>query len=235
VFIAAIPREIAALVASRGWRADRTRLGRGIHLFEHQDAVVACAGMGAGRVSFAVEAALTLGPVQELISVGWAGACNPKVHVGDVLHPTIVIDARTSERFFLTEPDSYETPEILVTVPYPASALEKERALITYYASAVDMEAATVARLAHAHGLPFCSIKAISDDADFELPDLGEFTTDGGQIREAAFGFHVALRPRMWGSVLTLAKGSRLAAERLCAEIEVQINLYRDQRRDLKT
>ena len=49
VFIAALPREIASLVSRHGWRADPKLLSRGIHLFEHEHAIVACAGMGTHR------------------------------------------------------------------------------------------------------------------------------------------------------------------------------------------
>jgi len=233
VFIAAVPREIAAVVAKRGWRADRTLLSRGIHLFEHEDAVIACAGMGAYRATLAIDAALALGPAQELISIGWAGACNPRFAVGTVIHPTIVVDAKTGERFFIVEPETCETPEILVTLPGPAGAVQKERVGISYYASAVDMEAATVARMARARELPFSAIKAISDDVDFELPDIAGFVDSSGNVREGAFAVHTAMRPWTWKPVLRLAKGSRLATEHLHAELDVQISRYRDQRRNL--
>ena len=224
VIIAALPREIASLVARRGWRADEKLLARKIHLFEHEDAIVACAGMGAHRASLAVEAALSLSPASELISVGWAGSCTDWYHVGDVIRANIVVDAKTGERYFTEEKgQSKRGQETVVTVASPASAKEKLRLGLSYAAAAVDMEAAAVARIARARELPFYAIKAISDDADFELPNMQRFTTPDGQFREAAFGLHVALRPALWKLVLTLAKSSKLAAQHLCAEIEAHI------------
>lgn len=221
VFIAALPREIASVV--HGWRADETLTNRDIHLFWNDEAVVACAGMGAHRASLAVEAALGLGPAAELISVGWAGACNPRYRTGDIVRPEIVIDAKTGERFFIQEPATTEMSEIVVTVASPAGATEKQRLASSYYASAVDMEAAAVARVARARDLPFYAIKAISDEAEFELPAMQRFSTPTGQFREAAFGLHVALRPSLWSPVAILARGSKLAAARLHAEIEEHI------------
>lgn len=224
VFIAALPREIASLVSQRGWRADQKLLARKIHLFEHEKAIVACAGMGAHRASLAVEAALTLGPASELISVGWAGSCTDRYHAGDVIRANIVVDAKTGERYFTEEKgQSKRGQEVVVTVAAPASAKEKQRLGLSYYAAAVDMEAATVARIARARELPFYAIKAISDDADFELPDMARFTTPDGQFREAAFGLYIALRPTLWKLVLTLAKSSKLAAQHLSTEIETHI------------
>ena len=230
VFIAALPREIAALVAHRGWRADQKLLARNIHLFEHEQAIIACAGMGAHRASLAIEAALELGPASELISIGWAGACIHRLRVGDVIRPDIVVDAKTGERFF---PDKIhgrtDGLEILVTVETPAGIAEKERLGRSYYASAVDMEAATVARIARAREIPFQAIKAISDDAKFELPDMAEFATPSGQFREAAFGLHVATRPKLWKPVMAMAKGSKLAAGHLQTEIKAHIEQQRNR------
>ena len=224
VFIAALPREIASLVSQRGWRADQKLLARNIHLFEHESAIVACAGMGSHRASLAVDAALSLGPASELISIGWAGSCTDRYHVGDVIRANIVVDVKTGERFFSEgKGQGKRGQDVVVTVVAPASAKEKQRLGVAYYAAAVDMEAAAVARNASARELPFYAIKAISDDADFELPGTERFITPDGQFREAAFAVYVALRPNLWKSVLTLAKSSKLAAQHLCAAIEAHI------------
>ena len=230
VFIAALPREIAGLVREQGWRAEPKLLSRSIHLFEHENAVIACAGMGADRARLAVEAALALGPATQLVSVGWAGACIHRLRVGQVISPDIVVDSKTGERFFAErERDPTEALEILVTAPSPASVAEKERLAVSYYASAVDMEAAAVARIARARELPFHAIKAISDDARFELPDLASFTTPAGQLREAAFGMHLAVTPSLWRPVIAMAKGSKLAARNLQSAIRTHISQHRNR------
>jgi len=233
VFIAALPREIAPLLKSgvlgEPWKAETTHQGHNIHVYSTSSAILAWGGMGAHRASLAIEAALTLGPALELISVGWAGACSPRFTVGDAIRPGIVIDAQTGERFFISEPDSTDLAETLVTVASPAGIVEKERLVVTYYADAADMEAAAVARVAQAHELPFSAIKAISDDADFGIPDMHKYTTPHGQIREVAYGIHVILTPSLWSPVMTLARGSKLAAERLRVEIEAHIQKQRDR------
>jgi adenosylhomocysteine nucleosidase len=228
VFIAAFPREIAAVVAHRGWRADRSLSGRNIHLFEHEDAILACAGMGAHRATLALEAALALGPASELISVGWAGACTGRLAVGEVVRADVVIDTRTGERF--STAGENQGRQIVVTVAAPASLKEKQRLEMSYHASAVDMEAAAVARIARARELPFYAIKAISDAYDFELPGMEKFTTPEGQIREAAFALRLAFHPSLWKPVATLAKGSKLAAGNLQAAIGEHISHTRERK-----
>lgn len=232
VFIAAMHREISALARdpAKGWQTDATLLKRKIYLYWNDDAIIACAGMGANRARLAVEAALRVGPASELISVGWAGSCHASCKVGDVLHPTIVVDSKTGERFFSADLDRDVDAgksidhQILVTVPAPANVKEKSYLAMSYYAYAVDMEAAAVARIARAHDIPFNAIKAISDAHDFELPDLSAYTTPDGQFREAAFGFHLVTHPSLWNSVRTMAKGSTLAAHELRRVIEQKIN-----------
>jgi adenosylhomocysteine nucleosidase len=216
--IAALPREIAGLV--RGAKPDEALRRRGIWMYPIPGAVVVAAGMGAARVAVAVEAALACGPVTTLLSVGVAGACDPALRVGDVLRAGVVVDARTGERF-----GNSPSNQVLVTTADIASVAEKRRLFASYGASAVDMEAATVARLAEAHGLAFAAIKAISDEAAFELQELGRFATADGQFREAAFAAHVAVRPAMWSKVIQLARNSKLAIAALTHEVESQLRV----------
>jgi adenosylhomocysteine nucleosidase len=75
------------------------------------------------------------------------------------------------------------------------------------------MEAATIARLASAHGIPFLAIKGVSDAANATLPDLNPFINAVGQMRMGAFLAHVASRPRFWPSLLHLGRNSARAAE----------------------
>jgi adenosylhomocysteine nucleosidase len=226
IVIAALPREVSAVV--KGWR--RHTPAPNIQAFEHENAIVAYAGMGAHRARLAVEAALALGPASELISVGFAGACSSSAKVGDILYPSITVDTKTGERFFSAELDRKVAQnesidhQILVTVPTPANIQQKQYLSLSYYAHAVDMEAAAVARIARARDLPFTAIKAVSDAHDFELPDMSRFTTPTGQLREAAFALHLVTHPHLWKSVATLAKGSTLAANHLRQAIEAKIH-----------
>jgi hypothetical protein len=78
------------------------------------------------------------------------------------------------------------------------------------------MECAAVARAALTHNLPFIAIKSISDEYDFELPEMQAFIKDG-EFQTRRFALHVALRPWLWFSVLCLARNTKIASENLCA------------------
>lgn len=216
VVIAALRREVAGLV--RGWTRCATDVP-GVECFANAWAIVACGGMGAGRAVRAVEAALQVGPARVLVSAGWAGACDRAREVGEIVQAEVVVDARTGERFFPIAGPPVGVRGVVVTVATPAGIQEKQRLRASYGAAAVEMEAAAVARAAQAREIPFAAIKAISDGADFEMPKLSGFVTAEGRMREAAFGFHVAMRPTLWRPVMEMARGSKLAAERLQAAL----------------
>jgi adenosylhomocysteine nucleosidase len=216
--IAALPREVSTLV--KGWEA--RELAVNIHVWTSGDAVVACAGMGAARAEIAVRAAMEAMPVTALLSVGLAGACDPALKVGEIVRAGVVIDGRTGERF-----EGSASGRVLVTGDAIASVTEKARLRAMYQADAVDMEAATVARFARAHGLDYRAIKAISDETDFEVEGLSRFATAGGQFRAGAFALHAATRPAMWSRVIALGRNSSKALYALTETLRGELDWYR--------
>jgi adenosylhomocysteine nucleosidase len=215
--IAALPRELSALV--NGW--ERHEAARNVFVWTRGDAVAACAGMGAVRGALACEAAMKPVSVGALISVGLAGACDPALRVGDVVRASVVVDAKTGERFEAGGPGDRA---VIVTGATIANVLEKKRLREAYGAAAVDMEASTVARIARAHGLEFRAVKAISDEADFAMDGLERFASADGQFREGAFALHAAMRPWMWGDVMMLGRNSAKAVRALGEALQAEIN-----------
>ncbi len=93
----------------------------------------------------------------------------------------------------------------------------------------VDMEAATVARLARMRGLGFRAIKAVSDAHDFELSSLSRFASPHGHFRTGAFALHTALRPAPWRQTMQL--GARQSAGVPRADRSVEGDMW-DQDKD---
>jgi adenosylhomocysteine nucleosidase len=216
--VAALPREVSALV--KGW--EKRQAGDDVVVYTKGDVVVACAGMGAERAAMAARAAIAAMPVGALLSVGLAGGCEPKLRVGEIVRAGVVMDEGTGEKFF----DS-QSRQVLVSVDAVASVQEKARLRAAYFADAVDMEAAAVARVAQGSGLTFRAIKAISDESDFEVEGLAQFATADGQFREGAFAVHAALRPAMWRKVIALGWNSSKALRSLTVAVEAELDWYR--------
>jgi adenosylhomocysteine nucleosidase len=214
--IVAMEREIAPLV--RHWNI-RTleHSGRQYRLFENADAALICGGIGAEAARRATEAIINLQAVKptRVISAGFAGALDDSLNVGDVVEPRTVINAADGARTDVTRGEG-----ILVSYVGVAGKERKARLAKAYGAIAVDMEAAAVAQGAQAQGVEFAALKAISDVAGFEMPDLDRFVSHDGAFRTARFACHIALRPWLWGFAIALARNSSKASRSLCAALE---------------
>jgi adenosylhomocysteine nucleosidase len=205
----------------RGVKPDAELLRRGIRLCRVDGAVVAAAGMGAVRATLALEAALRDESVELVVSCGLAGACSPEVAAGSVVEAALAVDAKTGERFACDSPGSAQ--HVLVTSEAIAGVREKLRLRESYGAALVDMEAATVARLAKMRGLRFRAIKGVSDAHDFEMESMSRFADAHGQFRTGAFALHTALRPRSWGAAMRLGRESNRALEKMWVELRAVI------------
>lgn len=216
VYLAALKREVAPLVR----RMPKLVSVGSVELWGDERCVIGYGGMGPSCATRAFEAALALGQVESLTSIGWAGACTEGIDIGQVLRPSTVINAKTGERFQTAAGDG----TVLATIDCFADVNEKRRLKATYGASCVEMEAATLGRLAAAHQIPFFCIKSISDTLDFEIKGIERFHTPDGRFREGAFALFTALRPWTWPAVMKMANGSKLAVENHCAEIEKELH-----------
>ena len=212
--VAALQREISPLV--KHWRSVmHEHEGRAFSFFENDSAVAVCGGIGSEAARRAAEAAVALHKPQLLLSAGFAGALNQQLKVGQVFWPRVVIDATDGSR---TQAPSGQG--ILVSFSSVARSGQKDRLAAAYGAQAVDMEAASVARTARAYGIAFAAVKAISDEASFEMPDMNRFVTTDGQFRSAALAAFAAVRPWLWPGLIGLRKNSAKASRALCVELE---------------
>ena len=217
--VAALEREIAPLIKS--WsRIQREHEEHRFTFFERDNIVAVCGGIGMQSARRAAEAVIALYHPAQLHSVGFAGALNKSLRVGDVFSPAVVIDARDGSRYQLRGGTG-----TLLTFMAVADATQKTKLAQAYSAAAVDMEAAAVASAAQARGIPFAATKVISDELDFDMPAIGNFVSAEGRFKTPNFVLYAALRPWLWRSVAVLARNSRKASRALCANLE---NFCRD-------
>jgi adenosylhomocysteine nucleosidase len=214
--VAALEREVSALTRSCR-RVQRQYLGRNFAFFECDEVVVVCGGIGVEAARRAAEAVIKLYVPTQVLSVGFAGALDASLRVGDVFEPSVVIDARDGSRACVT---AITNQDSLVTFMSVAGAQQKMNLAQAYGAKAVDMEAAAVAAAAHAHSIGFGAIKVISDEVDFEMPEMTRFIDAQGRFRTVSFAVFVALRPAIWKRVAKLSRNSRKAAQSLGARLQ---------------
>jgi adenosylhomocysteine nucleosidase len=216
--IAALPGELKPLV--RGWEKHRTEI-KGVSIWKSvqngDELIAVCGGMGASAATRSFAAAEILGSLQMVLSVGWAGALDSGMRTGQCYIPSAIVDVQTGERYQLAEGSRQL---LLATTPQVADKNEKRRLWRSYGAALVDMESATIARLAQIREIPLCCFKAVSDGPDATLPDLNRFIDEQGKMHMASFLAHVALQPQFWKPLLKLGRNSSFAAEALAVKIK---------------
>jgi adenosylhomocysteine nucleosidase len=148
---------------------------------------------GAGRA--AVERALGKKiEVNGIVSTGFCGALDPALRVGDIIEDGVVCSDR-----------------VAVTASEKAALRERTGA------RAVDMESAAVAGRAREWGVPFRSIRAVSDTASEDLPlDFNLYIDATGRIARGRIALAAMKNPfQKIPALLRLDKNCRIAAESL--------------------
>jgi adenosylhomocysteine nucleosidase len=212
--IASLAREIAPLV--HGW--ERRKLQSGADVFIGPSAIAVAAGIGPKAASHAAKALLEEFPPSFFVSVGLAGAISASLRIGNVIFPEKIIAAETGRAF----PVTASSPALSGGLLSSAAVLnvsQKKEAAARFQAIAVDMEAAAVAEVAAQADVPFLAIKAISDEADFEMLPFDKFVRADGTFSTASLLAHAAFRPHWWPRLVRLAHDSRVASEALCERL----------------
>ncbi len=216
--IAALPGELKPLV-NLGFKrvpASSKTVMKWVCPMAEDEWVAVCAGMGADAARRAFAESEASGPIDRVLSVGWAGALNEEVYAANSFIASAVVDAQTGERFKLA---AGERSMVLVSTARVADETEKRRLAATYSGAMVDMESAAVLRLAMTLDIPVCCVKAISDEVGAILPDFNQFINRQGQMRMFAFVCHVAVRPRYWAALVRLGQTSSAAAHNLASTV----------------
>jgi adenosylhomocysteine nucleosidase len=213
--IAAMPGELKPLV--RNWpHSIRGTIQFWAQRTQEEEWIAACAGAGLDAATRAFAGIEDGGPIDLVISIGWAGALTDNIAAGSAHNCAGVIDARTGERFHC---DAGAGSVWLATSPRVADEPEKRRLAATYKASLVDMEAAAVARLAAMRGIPFYCLKGVSDPLNAKLPDFNRFIDPNGQFETSKFVLFALVRPWMWPALVKMGENSRKASQSIAERL----------------
>lgn len=207
--IAALSDELRPLV--RGWPSE-SRSGVDVWSRRHAGGewVAACAGIGAEAAARAFAEIERDGALDLVVSAGWAGALREGFEPGRAYRVSEVVDASSGERFGAATPSG---SCMLVTNRRVADQVEKRRLAVAYGAGLVDMEAAGVARLAAARGIPFICIKGVSDVPSDRMPDLNGFISPSGRFLRGRFMLFAMFRPWYWPTLVRMGRNGRRASQ----------------------
>lgn len=171
-------------------------------------------GAGTGRASAAAKA---VPEAAQIWNIGFGGAADPALSIGDIVAATCVRGASGAYPCFQPQTGAPFHGAVIETV---GAVVRTAREKSNYYAagaSVIEMEAEGIARAAGEAGVPFHCVRAISDLAgeDFEndfnaalLPD-GQFSA----ARLVAGAFRDPLR--RFAELMRLQKRTAIAARNL--------------------
>ena len=105
-----------------------------------------------------------------LISAGFAGALNDRLHTGDLLLAENFSTAQLSEARVALSTLPIHIANLLTVPSMIDSSEERNRIAQTTGAAAVDMETEFIARACAAHGVPLLSLRIITDTPRQQFP-----------------------------------------------------------------
>lgn len=190
-------------------------------------------GVGFARARAATQALVDAHSPPWILSVGFSGALDPKMKVGDIVVGTSVSDLHGQELKndvqFPEDPEHglyvgklINTDEIVRTVE------EKLRLAEQHAALAVDLESLAVAQVCQAEKKGFMAIRAISDDCSADLPpEVLSILGETGAVRAGAAIGAVFKRPESIKEMWKMRGDASRAATRLGSFLEgVVTQLY---------
>ena len=188
--------------------------------------VLVRSGMGRDRARRALVEVAERYDLKEIISIGYAGALDPSLEVGDLVVADKIIEMDSSrsdedmKSYSLNKEILNTTGEIhrkiLLTVDrVAATPQEKKKLREKYSAVAVDMETSALAEEAKARNLSFISVRAITDTADQELIDCSYLVEEDGEVSKLKAGWHVLTHPGDLKGMIELGQHAKIATANL--------------------
>lgn len=155
-----------------------------------------------------------------VVSIGYAGALDPDLQVGELVVADQVVYYETSKSYPLDEELISTMPKArrgtLLTVDEVVATPPAKKALREKYSAvAVDMETSALAEEAQSRHLPLASVRAITDTADQELIDCSHLVAEDGDVSKLKAGWHILTHPGDLKGMIDLGKHAKLATANL--------------------
>ena len=188
--------------------------------------VLARSGMGRDRARQALVEIAEKWDIKEVISIGYAGALDSSLEVGDLVVADQVIEVdsfRPGEevKSYTLEKEIFNTAtegqrKVLLTVDRIAATPEEKKELRDRYSAvAVDMETSALVAEAQARCLPFISVRSITDTAEQELIDCSHLVAEDGDVSKLKAGWHVITHPGDLKGMIALGQHAKTATANL--------------------
>lgn len=226
----AVKEEIAGIKQAMNI-SDHVRLGKTSAWpgkWGKQSIVLVRSGVGQQRAEDATLQVIDRFQPSTLISIGYAGAVQPELNVGDLVIANSIIEEKEKGEY---SPDSdwlsraKNIPCLdgfkvvvggLLTVDNVIhDSPSKQELGKNYSVQAVEMETSAIAKVAEEKDVPLLSLRVISDRLDQELLDSSSFLGSDGEISTLKAGWYVLTHPGSIKSALSLRSQTQIATQAL--------------------
>ena len=192
---------------------------RALRRLERPGVVLHLGGMGAAAAARA-GARVAAGRPRALLAVGFCGALDPALRVGDLVAADRVVDEASGDVFAAD-------PDLLAAAPGARGALVSARHIARTPLDrarlpgvAVDLESAGLARAARDAGVPFLALRAVTDTTRHRMPDVEWMAGGSGALRPGRVAAHLITHPLEVPQLLRLGPAAARAGRALAGGLE---------------
>jgi len=225
---------------------DRTRLNKTeiwTGKWREKNIMLARTGVGRQKAKQATAQVIENFHPEAIISIGYAGALNAELKVGDLFIADCILDEQNdSVAFEVNDSLNSEWLDLAKSISFSRELKAKVGKLITvnsvihtpegkqdlgkqFGADAVEMETIEIAMLAREMKIPFLSVRGISDAVDHELIDSSSFLGADGEISKLRAGWYVLTHPKSLKNAISLRSHTQIATQNLTDFISKLISI----------
>jgi adenosylhomocysteine nucleosidase len=196
--------------------------------WEKQSIVLVRSGVGRQRAEDATLQVIDRFQPSTLVSIGYAGAVQPGLNVGDLVIADTIIEEKKKGKYspnsdWLNRAKGVSCPEgfkavvggLLTVDNVIHDSQSKQELGKNYSVQAVEMETSAIAKVAEEKDVPLLSLRVISDRLDQELLDSSSFLGSDGEISTLKAGWYVLTHPGSIESALSLRSQTQIATQAL--------------------
>jgi adenosylhomocysteine nucleosidase len=198
------------------------------------DVAIIVTGVGRKNAEKSLREFLATNSPDLVLTCGFAGGLNPDLKLGDVIFETVneplAPAARTSlrrdEAASATQAGEGLVTRLTATGAKPAkffcadriatTAAEKKKLREETLADAVEMESWAIYTVCRERGIPYATVRVISDTAHEDLPlDFNQLSKSDKNLHYGKLAKAILLSPEKIGALMQLQKKTKFAAQRL--------------------
>jgi adenosylhomocysteine nucleosidase len=177
------------------------------------DVAILITGVGRKNAEKSLREFLATHSPELVLTCGFAGGLNPDLKLGEVV-------------FEVQSPESKVQSQLLAAGAKPAkfycadriatTTAEKKKLRVETGADAVEMESWAIHAVCRERGIPYATVRVISDTANEDLPlDFNQLAKSDKNLHYGKLAVAIIKSPGKIGGLLRLQKKTRLAAEQL--------------------